>query len=223
MNLRVNLIAENERRSCSVVTPRFLIGLVGAVLAAVIVTVLGGAFIARQRHASALKTEQWNWGRVESEFKRAQALAARRAAAERIVADLEVWEKVRLSCQDELTALADAIPETLQLTELNLARTTVIPPVVIPKPAKRGARPPKPPPPPPPRLNTTLRLTGKTSSPTAEADVARLLAAFSQHPFTNTISSAAIPPGAFRQNPAPNAGPADRIFEIICTYHARTL
>jgi len=222
MKLRVNLIAEKEVRDCSVVTPRFLIRLTGALVATAVLAVFGWVFIVSQQRATALKAEEWKWGRLESDFKQAQALSKRLRAAEFIVADLDVWRTVRHKWSDDLTAIAVAFPETLQLTDLSMTRATVIPAVVIPK-SKPGAKPPRSPPPSPPEFRTSLRLTGVTSSPTAEDDVAGCRKIFTEHPFTNTVTAAVIPPGAFRQNPAVNAGPNDRIFEIICTYRVITL
>ncbi len=223
MNLRVDLIAEQERRHCSVVTPRFIIGLASSLLVATVVTLVIVSFISARRQAQELKSEEWKWSRLEPEYTRAQALAKRRETAEQIVADLQVWRVSRIDWHGQLTALAAAFPSPIQLTELKLTREIVIPPTPFPKPAKPGERVPKPPPPLPPRINTTLRLTGKTSSPAAEADVAALLAALNAHPFTNTLASAVIPPGAFRQDTAAGAGLSDRIVEIVCTCHEKTL
>ncbi len=223
MNLRVDLIAENERRHCSVVTPRFIIGLAGSLLAVTVVALVGSSVISTQRQTQELKAEQWKWERLGPEYERAQALAKRRAAAEHVVADLHAWRDSRIVWQGQLTALAAIVPEPIQLTELKLTREIVIPPTPLAKPLKPGERAPKLPPPLPPRINTTLRLTGKTSSPSAEDDVAAMLATLTAHPFTNTLSSAVIPPGAFRQNTAAGAGPSDRIFEILCTCHGKTL
>ena len=209
MNLRVNLIDEHEIRDCSVITTRFLVRLLAGLVVAVILTVLGWAFVTSQRNAAALKEETWKWGRIEADFKRAQALAARRQAIERVAADMDGWQKARHSWRDELTAVASIIPESLQLTDLRVTSEISVPP---------AAEPEK-----PPELSASLRLIGKTSSLTAEADVARLLDAFSEHPFAKTVSEAVIPQGAFRLDPASNAGLAGRLFEIVCTYRVKTL
>jgi hypothetical protein len=213
MNLRVNLIDEHEIRDCSVITTRFLVRLLAGLGVAVILTVLGWAFVTAQRNAAALKEETWKWGRIAAEFKRAQALAARRQAIECVAADLDGWRNARHSWRDQLTALAAVMPESLQLTDLRMTSEIGVPPA-----AESGAGAAK-----PPELSASLRLVGKTSSPTAEADVARLRDVFSAPPFTNTVSSAVIPQGAFRLDPSPNAAPTGRLFEVLCTYRVKTL
>ena len=213
MNLRVNLIYEHERRDCSVITARFLVCLLGCLVVAVILIVLGLAFATSQRNAAALKEETWKWGRIEAEFKRAQALATRRLAIERVVSDLDGWRNARHCWRDELTAIASSIPENMQLTELRMTSEISVLPVAAP-----AAAPAK-----PPELSASLRLIGKTSSPTAEADVARLRDLFSEHPFSNTVSSAVIPQDSFRLDPLPNGDSLGRLFEILCTYRVKTL
>jgi hypothetical protein len=221
MNLRVNLIYENERRDCSAITTRFLVCLLGGLFVAVILIVLGLTFAGSQRNAAALKEETWKWGRIEADFKRAQALATRRQAIECVASDLDGWRNARHSWRDELTAIASSIPENMQLTELRMtSEISVLPAaesVAAPKAAPKAA-PAK-----PPELSASLRLIGKTSSPTAEADVARLRDVFSEHPFSNTISSAVIPPGTFRMDPLPNSDSSGRLFEILCTYRVKIL
>jgi Tfp pilus assembly protein PilN len=213
MNLRVNLIDEHEIRDCSVITSRFVIFVLAGLVVAVILSVLGWAFITAQRNATALKEETWKWGRIEADFKKANILATRRQAIERVASDLDGWRNARISWRDELTALAAIMPETLQLTDLRMASEISVPPAA--EPAAEPAKPPE--------LSASLRLIGKTSSLTAEADVARLLDAFSEHPFAKTVSEAVIPQGAFRLDPASNAGLAGRLFEIVCTYRVKTL
>jgi hypothetical protein len=225
MNLRVNLIYELECRDCSVITARFLVCLLGGLFVAVILIVLGVTFAASQRNAAALKEETWKWGRIEADFKRAQALATRRQAIECVASDLDGWRNARHSWRDELTAIASSIPENMQLTELRMtSEISVLPAaesVAAPKAASKAA--PKAAPAKPPELSASLRLIGKTSSPTAEADVARLRDVFSEHPFSNTISSAVIPPGTFRLDPLPNSDSSGRLFEILCTYRVKIL
>jgi hypothetical protein len=217
MNLRVNLIYEHERRDCSVITARFLVCLLGCLVVAVILVVLGLAFATSQRNAAALKEETWKWGRIEAEFKRAQALATRRLAIERVVSDLDGWRNARHCWRDELTAIASSIPENMQLTELRMTSEISVLPVAAPV-AAPAAAPAK-----PPELSASLRLIGKTSSPTAEADVARLRDLFSEHPFSNTVSSAVIPQDSFRLDPLPNGDSSGRLFEILCTYRVKIL
>jgi hypothetical protein len=217
MNLRVNLIDDHERRDCSVITARFLVCLLGGLVVAVILIVLGVTFAASQRNAAALKEETWKWGRIEADFKRAQALATRRQAIECVASDLDGWRNARHSWRDELTAIASSIPENMQLTELRMTSEISVLPAAAPAAA------PKVTPAKPPELSASLRLIGKTSSPTAEADVARLRDVFSEHPFSNTISSAVIPPGAFRLDPLPTSDASGRLFEILCTYRVKIL
>ncbi len=221
MNLRVNLIDELECRDCSVITARFIVSLLGSLVVAVILIVLGVTFATSQRNAAALKEETWKWGRIEADFKRAQALATRRQAIERVASDLDGWRNARHSWRDELTAIASSIPENMQLTELRMTSEISVLPVAASKAAPAAA--PKATPAKPPELSASLRLIGKTSSPTAEADVARLRDVFSEHPFSNTISSAVIPPGAFRLDPLPNGDSSGRLFEILCTYRVKIL
>jgi hypothetical protein len=101
----------------------------------------------------------------------------------------------------------------MQLTELRMTSEISVLPVAAP-----AAAPAK-----PPELSASLRLIGKTSSPTAEADVARLRDLFSEHPFSNTVSSAVIPQDSFRLDPLPNGDSSGRLFEILCTYRVKIL
>jgi hypothetical protein len=225
MNLRVNLIYDHERRDYSVVTARFLVRLLGGLFFTVILIVLGWAFATSQRNAAALKEETWKWGRIEADFKRAQALATRRQAIECVASDLDGWRNARHRWRDELTAIASSIPENIQLTELRMTSEISVLPVAASK-AEPAAEPKaalKVAPAKPPELSASLRLIGKTSSPTAEADVARLRDVFSEHPFSNTISSAVIPPDSFRLYPLPNGDSSGCLFEILCTYRVKTL
>lgn len=222
MKLRVNLLYDNERRNCSLVTPRFIMGLAGVLIFVALIAICGGLWISTKHHAAAHISEQQAWDRRQDEYKLAQTLTERGQAAETFWADLQAWRDTRIDWGEQLSSLAATVPATLQLSELKMTRSIVIPSAPVLKAAKSHAKLP-PPPTPPPQITTELKLTGKTSSPTADEDVAQLRDAFALSPFSNAVSAAAIPPGAFRQDPASNAGPADRIFEIVCTYYSKWL
>lgn len=217
MNLRVNLITDVELRSSSIVTPKFILGLCGTLVLLAIAMTWGSAFLAVQHQAATITAEEQTWEQMQKSYELAKSVAARQQAAAAFMGDINKWQQARILWHATLTDLATATPPSIQLLELNLSSKLTIPdadsvpglrPGVKATPAQLV-----------PFRASVLKINGRTSSLTADTDVAFLRDAFTLPPLSNNVKSVAIPPGAFRQDPAPNASANDRIFEIACTYN----
>ena len=204
MNLRVNLIADNERRSSSFVTPQFFFSLLGVLITLALVVFFGGTVLTNRRDAATLQREQWVWERAQTSFAKANTVAARLKVAETFMGDVKAWRASCCGWNDRMTLLAHEIPDTLQLIEMRLQ-----------SPVKDGPEAPK--------IASELRLSGRTSSPTAASDVARLRDIFTTTALSNGVAKATIPPDAFRQDPTQQDNTDARIFEIVCTYLEKPL
>lgn len=214
MNMRINFIAANEKRSFSVVTKSFFFGLITIITLSLLGAYLIGLAINAGRDAAQLKTQKWNRDRSQANYAKAREIAARRKGAEKFMADLGAWHETGREWNRVLSALAMATPKTIQLVELRMQSEIKSPPPTAPQSnQKEGETAEK-----SPCVTTELRLSGRTSSPTADGEVANLRDAFKRPPLSNGLLEASIPPGAFRQDPRPQANTADRIFEILCTY-----
>jgi len=200
MNLRVDLIQDSERRSASPVSIAFLIRiLLFAAISALALAIL--IFGKQMRDVS----EQLYW--VKEDIKKLQppydaqiALTTELNRQKTLLAEFQNWKAVRLPFADQLTALQEMVPPTIQLTELRIDR-------VVQTVDKKPARVFK------------LHIKGRAVSARADAEVDRLRQSIAKAPAIQPfLQEIVIPPGSFRQDPDPKAAKTDRLFEIVLKY-----
>jgi hypothetical protein len=147
-----------------------------------------------------VKYAEEEWKETEPKYKAALQLRADLAAKEAVMNEIRGWRKSRVAWGEQLGHLQEAVPDSIQLTELHVTHDTLL------------------------LTNTPARVfvmdvSGRTRAERSEANVSDLQEKLAKHPpFDKFIDSALIPPGSFRQDPSIKS---DRIFEIVCKYKAR--
>lgn len=205
MSLRVNLIQDSERRSASPVSPR-LMAYLGIVAALILAGVGVSSGIARARSLDTrLLTARAQWTKAEAEQKELNRLRRELETLKNAWREVGSFEKSRLEWSRDLDALADEVPPSIQFTALRITQ-------VVATPTNE-----------PPRRLYSLRISGRSIRETESAGLETFLRAFTKPAFTGTVERAFIPQGAFRQDPANDAVPGDRVFEISASCNPRSL
>jgi hypothetical protein len=123
MNLRVDLILPEERRSASRISPKLLVR--GALVFALLVVVLGvtvvylkATAVMRQRNAA-----RDIWQGLEPKYKKAVALEKELRQNQMLLADLLSIRNSRMNWVEQLRALHRVVPENVQITRVNFEET----------------------------------------------------------------------------------------------------
>jgi hypothetical protein len=202
MSFRVNMILDAEQRSPIPFRRETLIwfGVVAVVLLISILT--ASLYIAQQTMKAKLDDARWSWNQLSPRHEEYLKIKKDSAYLSVLRKDLDSWEGARYNWNEKLELLQDAVPAEIQLTELAIT----LKPEAGPAVAQR---------------QFTLKVGGKVSGAAADSFVQQFLEAFMHPPLGEDISSAMIPDGAFRQDPAPGASMDARVFEITAQYKPR--
>ena len=125
MNLQVNLLDPGERHSPGGVLLRASMR-IGAVLG--VALLLGFAFwlaLEVSREQTKLSAAKGQWQRIEPELRHAEALREAALAQTRQLGELRAFSNAQLRVTERLHAIARAVPEQVQLTEVSLSEKTV--------------------------------------------------------------------------------------------------
>lgn len=205
MNLRVNLILDEERRSSSVVRPRTFLRLV----AMGVVVLLGAGIYRGVVHARTVRLHldinRDLWKKTEALQKTFEGLRQELEKEKAALQEVRSFQRSRVPWSRDLAALQAEVPANIQLTQLRMTQA-------ISTPTNE----------PPARLYT-MQVSGRAGREVGAAGVQALLMAFSRPPFAGEIESASLPPGAFRQDSFRDAQPGDRVFDIMVPYKPRSL
>jgi hypothetical protein len=201
--MHVNLMLDTERRSASPVSMTALIRLA---LATLVLLVLLAVFTVFSGFRNLQRDVRWaheQWQQDEPKYEAAIKLRNDLALQKSILEEMNGWQKARVEWARQLEALQGAVPPSVQLTDLRVGYLLL---VLTNNAAARVFE---------------MRLAGKTGEASG-ANVGDLRTALTtQPPFADLVQEADIPPGAFKQDPAPDAGRSDRIFEIVCHFQPR--
>jgi Tfp pilus assembly protein PilN len=205
VNLRVNLLADEERRSAGLMQTKIVARTAGFLALILVLSWVALTISSISHRRSLLKANRRKWQNLEADYNTAVKTRTELNAVQAKLTELAAYQQTRVNWHEELRKLGAHSPTNVQLTELRVSQS-------IATTAKAPSR------------TYTLRLLGRTSGPEAEATVRAFFVDLGSHPdFTNLIASAAVPPGAFRSDTAAGASESDRIFEILCVGKPRKM
>lgn len=120
MSVRVNLLKEDEIRYYTAVSRSFAIR-VGIIGLSLFLTLMAVLFIFRVMTVkSGLEKSQAEWVELEPRFKKHQNLKASVKVNESLMEELNQWKQMKNSWHSPLLRLQMLVPETLQLTSLDV-------------------------------------------------------------------------------------------------------
>ena len=149
---------------------------------------------------------------LQAAFKRATEATGREQELKQQLAQVELYRHGAARYGVFLRKLAEQIPATIQLTQLELVEP---PPQVIGAPAQRGKKAPPSFGPSSPEESVRLRLSGRTLD--------KLLGVLRAPAVREMIETATVPKGAFRQEQNPRGGSDQEFFrfDVECTLKRR--
>lgn len=198
MNLRVNLLADEERHHGGLLPSKSMVRAAGVLVVGIIALWIVMTTLSVSHRRAQLKSDKIKWRRLEPDYLAAVKTRSDLNAIQTQLNELSVYQRTRVDWPFELRKLGAHTPTNVQLTELRVSQS-------VSTDAKAPGR------------TYTVRLLGRISGPTAEPTVRAFFADLGTHSdFTNLIASAVVPPGAFRSDTAAGATEADRVFEIHC-------
>lgn len=200
--MHINLIYAEEQRSASPVSLKLVINL--AAVAVVVMVLLGtykfyASYRSLQNMVQAKTTEL---KMIDPKYKAAIHIRNDLAAKGEVLKEIQAFRNTRLAWGEQLQNIQPAVPAVIQLMELRMSQT------VLSLSNNISAR------------VFEVRMTGRTAAERSEVNVVQFLDSLKAPPFAGVVESAALPPGAFRQDPVSKA---DRVFEIICKYVPKAL
>jgi hypothetical protein len=203
MNLCVNLISEDERRSANPIQSKAMARTCGLLAASLVVLWVSMSVLSISGRRDQLDADNWKWRHLKDEYDAAVRTRANLDAAQARLMELSAYRRARVDWHLELRKLGGHVPTNVQLTEVRISQSL----------STEGGMPCR---------AYGLRLHGRTSGPAASPTIKAFLAELSAHPdFTNLITAADIK--SFSKDAATGAAEADRAFEIACTGKPRKL
>lgn len=202
MNLRVDLILEDEKRSANVVNAKSL-ARIAIITVPIIIIVMGlVAGISVMHSKIKLKQLTRSWELAEQKQEEAKGLRNESAINNRIKIEIQGWRESHINWYEQLLGLQRIAPLKMQFTKLRISQTLQL--VKNKFPARH--------------LNLTL--SGKAVGPTAESDVNHFISTIrSSEVFTEQMEDVIIK--SFAEDREENASRDDRVFEIECIYKPR--
>jgi Tfp pilus assembly protein PilN len=205
MTLRVNLILESEQRSASFIQPRTALRIGGGVLTAIPVVAVGVFLLSYRAQRLELQNMQAEWRRLEPRFAASLKLKEELALQTEIRNELEACRRTRIAWADHLGALRDAVPASVQLTEMRVTHQMIVTTGGVPARVYE------------------INLAGKTGGTHPESNVREFQNALATGPaFESMVESVQVPPNSFKQDPDRKATRNDRVFELVCKYRLRS-
>jgi hypothetical protein len=196
MNLRVNLLAAEERRNASMIQGKTLIQSSVMFVAGLAALWIALTVLSFSSQRSRLKADKWRWQRMDADYNTAVQTRADLNAVKNRLGELSAYQRTRVDWHRELRAIGAHVPADIQLTELRVSQSVATDTKV-------------------PSRTYALRLLGRTGGPTAEPTVRAFFTDLGAHPdFTNLLASATV--GSFRSDTSAGATESDRVFEINC-------
>jgi len=202
--MHVNLILDTEKRSASPVPMTVLIRLALATLVLLVVLAVFTVFSGFRNLQREVRWAHEEWRQNEPKYEAAIKLRNDLVLQKSILEEMKGWQEARVGWSRQMEALQGAVPPSVQLTDLRMGHLLLV--LTNNNAAARVFE---------------MRLAGRTGEASG-ANVGDLRSTLTnQPPFAGLVQEADIPPGAFKQDPAHDAGRTDRIFEIVCRYQPR--
>lgn len=202
MNLRVDLILPEEKRSGSIVNPRFLLKVAIGLVSVLLLGLIAVALFESWRLKSDLTSLETALAETEPAKAQAMTIADETVQTRAIYEEVNGWRQARIHWHAQLTGLLRHVPRTIQLHSLNIAQKLQV--VEEEFPARVF----------------TMTLSGKAVGRDAEKQVTelrqRLLNAAC---FDGAIEDVRV--ARFAADAGQNANKDDRVFELVCQYRPR--
>lgn len=199
MSLRVNLVAPEEERSAGGINAKSL-GRIGTIaIPAIVVFIIAHQFFNGTLASSELRVLESRWETADPKQKHALKLAGRLRYNHETIKELEAWKASHIAWHEQLTAIMEAAPPTIQATTLILSqnRDTNLPDS-------------------PPVRNFTLTVEGKTSGENAMRYVEAFKDGITTHANAHVIASVDV--ANYNADMGEGAEELDRVFQLDCVY-----
>ncbi|MBN1558329.1 MAG: hypothetical protein JW951_09310 [Lentisphaerae bacterium] len=202
MNLRVDLMEPDERRSASLINLKSLIRIAWFAVPAIVILLIAVFIINTTRISSELALLEREWEAAKPRRAEASALRSELAVNRNIVAELAGWTNSRIAWHSQLSGLMTAVPPTIQLRALRVDQRLQLL-------DKEG-----------PARFFSMALDGRSVGDTAEQSVQLLRRRLTEIPvFTGKVQTVTV--AKFGADPAPGADRTDRTFTLQCAYLPR--
>ncbi len=199
MSFRVDLIADDERRSASAISVKSISRIGIIVIPTVIVFLIIIASLNSYMAKTQLLLLRSRWEAAEPKQRHAQQLVGRVNYNQKTIDELNAWKATRIAWHKQLVAIMQVTPETVRLKTLVMSR-------------ENSSTPPS-----PPVRRFTLVANSWTSGENAKQQVEAFESGFLKHPFVNhLIETTSIE--NYGADISKDAGPLDRVFQLECHY-----
>ena len=206
MNLRVDLILESEQRSGSPVSGKGIVRIASLVVPTIIAFIVILGLLNVRAVSSTVKNREREWSRKKIQQEDAVTLRKAVVRNQAVWDEIESWRTTRTDVALLLAALQREVPASVQLVDLTFSDDFAF------DEDKGVVR----------RLKLTIN--GLADGFKAKDAVEKLTRRLQTLPaFTNSIESAAVPPGAFAADRSPDAPKSRRVFRIECTFYESPL
>ena len=202
MNLRIDLILEEEQRSGSIVSGKSLFRVVAMILPFVLLTVVAMEFVEMMKLKGALSELETKWAVAEPKVTAARTIREQAAVNGLIQEELDTWSTAHINWHEQLAALVKVVPGYVQIDKLKITHAFQL------LADQTSAR------------VYTLVIDGKAIGARAEQHVQRLREAMqSEPPFRDLTATVTV--AKYGKDTTEGADKFDRIFQIQCTYEPR--
>lgn len=196
MSLHIDFIYENERRSASLITFKFVLGLSGIVIPLVALAFATFAVLRYHQLKSELDGVEFYWNTLEPEYLEAQQIRAELEAVRAIDAEFERWRNARMGWAKPLEAVREVVPPSIQLTRLQIRDDLKI---------DRNV----------PVYHFDIMMEGRARGASPRTDVEQLQDNLRKHSaMVEIVDQVIIPPGSFQADPDRDAEREHRIFRL---------
>lgn len=215
--IHLNLLRDEERVSSSRVRLHVMAPVFAAVMVAGVALWWAWLWTQTLMAQSQTRAADEAISQLQAAFKRATEATGREQELKQLLAQVEIYRHGAARYGVFLRKLAEQIPATIQLTQLELVEP---PPQVIGAPAQRGKKAPPSFGPNSPEESVRLRLSGRTLD---AASLDKLLGVLRAPAFREMIETATVPKGAFRQEQDARGGSGQEFFrfDVECTLKRR--
>ena len=200
MSLRVNLIIPSEQRSASRINIRSVSRLANIVIPSIIIFMAGIQILKYSVTISELHMLESKWTLAEPKQNRSRELLAHLHYNMQTSAELEKWKDSRINWNQQLQAILESAPKTIQATSLFISSKLENPSI-----------------PSPPIRSYILIIDGKNSGKKAMDHIEIFKQNLEKHCSKIDIIES-IEVSNYEADTSDNATQFDRIFQIECIY-----
>ena len=205
MAYHIDLLLDDERRSPSTIQIYMVLRVIVITSVAALILLSFLLFLKWHDLFVQVSSMEQRWQMLSPQEDELQRVRADLSGVRNSTRQLHDFSQTRVLFGQDLAWLQRGVPTEIQLTSLRITQS-----VNNPTGTAHAAR------------SYELRLSGQVNSEDAEKDVNGLLSYMNETASTGRIESVVIPPGSFRSAPAHSSTRADREFEVLCRYRARS-